>query len=72
MRKAADIVLPNDGPARLMQPARSKTVTHYNTHPKPFIWTNSARDILQEVTGINGRSSSNRNEALHCVPRLFT
>ena len=24
-------------------------ITHHNTNPKPFIWTKSARDILQKV-----------------------
>lgn len=40
-------------------------VAHHNTHPKPFIWTKSARDILQKVIRANGRLSSKQNDALH-------
>ncbi len=40
-------------------------VAHHNTHPKPFIWTKSARDILQKVIRANRRLSSKQNEALH-------
>ncbi|MGH9621320.1 MAG: IS630 family transposase, partial [Bryobacteraceae bacterium] len=29
-------------------------VAHHNTRPKPFIWTKSARDILQKVIRANG------------------
>jgi transposase len=38
---------------------------HHNTDPKPFIWTKSARDILQKVIRANRRLSSKQNEALH-------
>jgi transposase len=40
-------------------------VAHHNTDPKPFIWTKSARDILQKVIRANSRLSSKQNAALH-------
>jgi len=40
-------------------------ITHHNSNPKPFIWTKSARDILQKVIRANSRLSSKQNEALH-------
>lgn len=40
-------------------------VAHHNTDPKPFIWTKSARDILQKVLRANSRLSSKQNETLH-------
>ena len=40
-------------------------VVHHNTDPKPFIWTKSARDILQKVIRANNRISSRQNETLH-------
>jgi len=40
-------------------------VAHHNTDPKPFIWTKSARDILQKVIRANRRLSTKQNEALH-------
>ena len=40
-------------------------VTHHNTSPKPFIWTKSARDILQKVIRANRKLSPKQNEALH-------
>jgi len=40
-------------------------VAHHNTDPKPFIWTKSARDILQKVIRANSRLSSTQNETLH-------
>jgi transposase len=40
-------------------------VAHHNTKPKPFIWTKSARDILQKVIRANSRLSSRQNETLH-------
>ena len=40
-------------------------VTHHNTSPKPFIWTKSARDILQKVIRANSKLSAKQNEALH-------
>ena len=40
-------------------------IAHHNTHPKPFIWTKSARDILQKVIRANSRLSSKQNDALH-------
>ncbi len=39
-------------------------ITHYNTKPKPFIWTKSARDILQKVIRANSRLSSKQNATL--------
>ena len=40
-------------------------IAHHNEHPKPFIWTKSARDILQKVIRANTRLSSKQNETLH-------
>ena len=40
-------------------------VAHHNTDPKPFIWTKSARDILQKVIRANDRLSSKQNGTLH-------
>lgn len=40
-------------------------VAHHNSAPKPFIWTKSARDILQKVIRANSRLSSKQNETLH-------
>jgi transposase len=40
-------------------------IDHHNTKPKSFIWTKSARDILQKVIRANSRLSSKNNEALH-------
>ena len=40
-------------------------VVHHNTNPKPFIWTKSARDILQKVIRANNRLSSKQNATLH-------
>lgn len=40
-------------------------VAHHNTNPKPFIWTKSARDILQKVIRANSRLSSKQNASLH-------
>ena len=40
-------------------------IAHHNQRPKPFIWTKSARDILQKVIRANARLSSKQNEALH-------
>lgn len=40
-------------------------VAHHNTDPKPFIWTKSARDILQKVIRANSKISSKQNETLH-------
>jgi transposase len=40
-------------------------IAHHNTHPKPFIWTKSARDILQKVIRANSRLSSKQKAALH-------
>ncbi len=40
-------------------------VAHHNGHPKPFIWTAKANDILQKVVRANRHLSSKQNEALH-------
>ena len=40
-------------------------IAHHNTQPKPFIWTKSARDILQKVIRANSRLSSKQNATLH-------
>jgi transposase/DNA-binding CsgD family transcriptional regulator len=40
-------------------------IAHHNTNPKPFIWTKSARDILQKVIRANRRLSSKQNATLH-------
>jgi transposase len=39
-------------------------IAHHNTQPKPFIWTKSARDILQKVMRANTRLSSKQNGTL--------
>ncbi len=40
-------------------------IVHHNTQPKPFIWTKSARDILQKVIRANSRLSCKQNATLH-------
>jgi hypothetical protein len=45
--------------------AINEYIAHHNTQPKPFIWTKSARDILQKVIHANSRLSSKQNAALH-------
>ncbi len=40
-------------------------IVHHNVKPKPFIWTKSARDILQKVIRANSRLSSKQNATLH-------
>ena len=40
-------------------------VAHHNAAPKPFIWTKSARNILQKVIRANSRLSSKQNATLH-------
>jgi len=40
-------------------------IARHNTNPKPFIWTKSARDILQKVIRANRRLSSKQNATLH-------
>jgi transposase len=37
----------------------------HNIDPKPFIWTKSARDILQKVIRANSRLSTKQNATLH-------
>ena len=45
--------------------AINEYIAHHNNHPKPFIWTKSAGDILQKVIRANGRLSSKQNATLH-------
>ena len=45
--------------------AINEYVAHHNINPKPFIWTKSARDILQKVIRANSRLSSKQNATLH-------
>lgn len=40
-------------------------IAQHNANPKPFIWTATARDILQKVIRANSRLSSKQNAALH-------
>ena len=40
-------------------------VVHHNIDPRPFIWTKSARDILQKVIRANCHLSSKQNATLH-------
>jgi transposase len=40
-------------------------IAHHNENPKPFIWTKSARDILQKVIRANSRLCSKQNATLH-------
>jgi transposase len=37
----------------------------HNNHPKPFVWTAKANDILQKVIRANRHLGSKNNEALH-------
>jgi hypothetical protein len=52
-----------------LETAINETVAHHNTDPKPFIWTKSARDILQKVIRANARLSSKKNETPHSYGR---
>ena len=40
-------------------------IAHHNINPKPFIWTQCARDILQKVIRANRRVTSKQNATLH-------
>lgn len=40
-------------------------IAHHNANPKPFIWTKSAKDILQKVIRANSRLSAKQNATLH-------
>ena len=46
-------------------------IAHHNANPKPFIWTTSARDILQEVIRANSRLSPKQNAPLHRGAKQF-
>ncbi len=48
-----------------LEAAINDYVAHHNIDPKPFIWTKSARDILQKVIRANARLSSKQNGTLH-------
>ena len=48
-----------------LEAAIHEYVAHHNIDPKPFIWTKSARDILQKVIRANSRLSSKQNGTLH-------
>jgi len=48
-----------------LETAINEYVEHHNKDPKPFIWTKSARDILQKVIRANSRLSSKQNGTLH-------
>jgi hypothetical protein len=50
---------------RELEEAIEDYVCHHNECPKPFIWTKSAKDILQKVIRANSRLSSTQNETLH-------
>lgn len=45
--------------------AITEYIAHHNIKPKPFVWTKSARDILQKVIRANSHLSSKQNAALH-------
>ncbi len=45
--------------------AINEYIAHHNTNPKPFIWTASAKDILQKVIRASGRLSFKQNATLH-------
>jgi hypothetical protein len=45
--------------------AIDKYTAQHNTNPKPFIWTKTARDILQKVIRANANLSSKQNATLH-------
>lgn len=45
--------------------AINEYIALHNTQPKPFIWTKSARDILQKVIRANSKLSSKQNATLH-------
>ena len=48
-----------------LEAAIDECVIHHNDNPKPFIWTKSARDILQKVIRANSRLSSKQNGTRH-------
>jgi transposase len=48
-----------------LEAAINEYVAHHNKNPKPFIWTKSARDILQKVIRANSRLSSKQNGTLY-------
>ena len=48
-----------------LEAAINEYVAHHNKEPKPFIWTKSARDILQKVIRANSQLSSKQNGTLH-------
>lgn len=44
-----------------LEDAITQYIAHHNQDPKPFIWTKSARDILQKVIRANSKLSSKKN-----------
>lgn len=40
-------------------------IVNHNTNPEPFIWTASARDILQKITRANPQLRIHQNAARH-------
>ena len=48
-----------------LEDAIKEYVACHNEDPKPFIWTKSARDILQKVIRANSKLSSKQNGTLH-------
>jgi hypothetical protein len=52
-----------------LEAAINDYVAHHNIDPKPFIWTKSARDILQKVIRASARLGSKQNETLHYCDR---
>ena len=53
-----------------LEAAIQEYVAHHNKDPKPFIWTKSARDILQKVVLANSKLSSKQNGTLHYGMKL--
>jgi len=41
-----------------------KYIAVHNKNPKPFIWTKTAKDILQKVIRANDKLMSNKNQTL--------
>jgi hypothetical protein len=40
-------------------------IAHHNKNPKPFVWTATAKDILEKVIRANSRLSSKQNATLY-------
>ena len=50
---------------RILVKAIYEYIAHHNTNPKSFIWTKSARDILQKVICANNRLGAKQNATRH-------